>query len=221
MAYISKPLGDELVRNLRRLQGEFRRVESKVRRDQLLAILLILLSVACFWALSLGYERSVATHRLLAWAAYGIAGSIGGARAWYEAGAWYKFGSGQVQKLSRAGVVRWEEEAVGIVGGTLSTDTKDNAFLTLRWAHSEHRVNIYPSMAAALKTMEAPRAPPSEPLDLEAAMAAASDAHVGPAWRCRSCGEENPGTFEMCWKCLLFGGPSSTQLPLSTWQRCQ
>jgi hypothetical protein len=24
----------------------------------------------------------------------------------------------------------------------------------------------------------------------------------GPAWKCRSCGEENPGNFNECWKCL-------------------
>jgi hypothetical protein len=22
-----------------------------------------------------------------------------------------------------------------------------------------------------------------------------------PQWKCRACGEDNPGTFEMCWKC--------------------
>jgi hypothetical protein len=26
----------------------------------------------------------------------------------------------------------------------------------------------------------------------------------GPAWRCNSCGEENPGTFNECWKCLAM-----------------
>lgn len=25
---------------------------------------------------------------------------------------------------------------------------------------------------------------------------------AGPAWKCKSCGEENPGNFNECWKCL-------------------
>lgn len=27
-------------------------------------------------------------------------------------------------------------------------------------------------------------------------------ADAGPAWKCKSCGEENPGNFNECWKCL-------------------
>lgn len=23
----------------------------------------------------------------------------------------------------------------------------------------------------------------------------------GPDWKCRSCGEDNPGTFDICWQC--------------------
>jgi hypothetical protein len=29
-----------------------------------------------------------------------------------------------------------------------------------------------------------------------------SPAEDGPAWTCNACGEENPGTFNECWKCL-------------------
>jgi hypothetical protein len=27
-------------------------------------------------------------------------------------------------------------------------------------------------------------------------------AEDGPAWTCKACGEENPGTFNECWKCM-------------------
>lgn len=108
------------------------------------------------------FERSLPRHMELS-------PSLGDARAWYEAGASYKFGAGQVQKFSNSGAVRWEEEALGILGGTINTYSNGNALLTLRWTHSKLRVTAYPAMAETLKTMELPRAPTSEPIDRQAA----------------------------------------------------
>lgn len=201
MAYISKPFNDDFLKNLQRLQGEFRPVNFDARKTLLFNVLLLVVSFVGILDLFRRHSHASLEFRVVSSALIGVLALVIVARNWYEAGDWYKFGSGQVQKLSRSGAMRWEEEVLGIVGGTMSTDTDDNAFLTLRWAHSKHRVDIDPSIAEALKAMEAPRAPPSVPLDLELAVAAASDAPVGPSWRCRSCGEENPGSFESCWKC--------------------
>lgn len=44
------------------------------------------------------------------------------ARIWWEAGVWYKFGSGRVQKFSRSGAVRREEGALRIIGGFIEGD---------------------------------------------------------------------------------------------------
>lgn len=39
-------------------------------------------------------------------------------------------------------------------------------------------------------------------LDLDDEEAASSEtASDEPAWKCKSCGEENPGSFDICWKC--------------------
>jgi hypothetical protein len=39
-------------------------------------------------------------------------------------------------------------------------------------------------------------------IELDAARAAAArEAAEYPPWNCTSCGEENPGRFELCWKC--------------------
>jgi hypothetical protein len=50
-----------------------------------------------------------------------------------------------------------------------------------------------------------PLAPPPVP-DPEATSNNALDLEPteedGPAWKCKSCGEENPGNFNQCWKCL-------------------
>lgn len=28
-----------------------------------------------------------------------------------------------------------------------------------------------------------------------------NSAPMGPDWKCRECGESNPGTFDLCWQC--------------------
>jgi hypothetical protein len=38
-------------------------------------------------------------------------------------------------------------------------------------------------------------------------LAAIEDEAAGPDWRCAACGEENPASFDVCWKCQEGRGP--------------
>lgn len=46
--------------------------------------------------------------------------------------------------------------------------------------------------------------------DIEAEMLKLKCLANAPVWRCTSCQEENPGTFETCWKCDAGQTPSLT-----------
>jgi len=65
---------------------------------------------------------------------------------------------------------------------------------TLRYVHEGEQVD-YPlvvlaeDLARQREALEAEYRNQLEPAD------------DGPAWRCKSCGEENPGTLNECWKC--------------------
>ena len=130
---IRKTLTAESLRNLGRLQGEFRLPERQVKRDQVLGIFVAVIGAGLSWFVLRRYQESAVSVRMITRAVYGVVALIIGIRFWLSAGRWYRFGSGQVQSLSRSGEVRWEESVPGIVSGTISYDHKIS-FMTLRWA---------------------------------------------------------------------------------------
>ena len=132
--------------------------------------------------------------RIISAGVYGVALLLLGAWSWWGAGRGYRFGSGVVQCLSNSGAVVWTEDVLGIVSGTISHEYGKAAFMTLQWVNSKRRIDIDSSLAAALKALE-PK-PASEPIDLRAAVESSGTEPIEPPWRCRSCGEENPGNFE-------------------------
>jgi hypothetical protein len=198
---VRKALTDESLKNLQRLKGEFRIPESRIRWAQVRGIGLAAFGVGFVWLFLHRYQELGLSFRLITTAVYGVVALIIGIRDWLMAGRWYKFGSGQVQSLTRSGTVLWDEDVLGIESGTISYDDRSKAVMTLRWANSKRRIDIYPSMAEALQALDPPTAPPGVPIDLNAPALATGAGPIGPDWRCKFCGEENPGNFEECWKC--------------------
>jgi hypothetical protein len=183
---VRKALTDESLKNLRRLQGEFQLSESRVRWAQAQGIVLVAFGVGLIWLFLHRYQESGLSLRLITPAVYGVVALIIGIRAWQTAGRWYRFGSGQVQTLSSSGTVLWDEDVLGIVSGTINYDDRSKAVMTLSWANSKRRIDIYPSMAEALKALDPPAAPPGVPINLNAAALAAG---AGPLGRI---GDANP-----------------------------
>src|SRR5271165_6735373 len=125
---IRKALTDESIKNLRRLQGEFRLPESRVRGAQWMSVLLIILGGISVWFFFQRLQGLPAPFQMFSRQGsqlirFGIMGGaclILGQWKWRRAGHWYRFGSGQVQLLSRSGSVLWAEDVLGIVKGTMS-----------------------------------------------------------------------------------------------------
>ena len=166
---IRKSLTDESIKNLRRLQGEFRPSELQVGLLRLWSTVIVISGVFLVWICFLRMQRLPPSYsmvsregtRLITPGLYGLVALLFGPGLWRKAGRWYRFGSGQVQMLSRSGAVLWTEDVLGIVGGTISYDDRNNAFMSLRWANAKRRVDIYPSLAEALKALEPPAVPAS------------------------------------------------------------
>jgi hypothetical protein len=72
MATTRKNLSDESIKNLRRLHGEFRLPESRVRRDQLWGIALLAGGAALVWLFFRRLDASSLTVRIIAPGAYGV-----------------------------------------------------------------------------------------------------------------------------------------------------
>ena len=87
---------------------------------------------------------------------------------------------------------------------TLLLQALENEGLSAR-LRGEHRV----SLAGELPLLEAEVELWVEDRDVTRArevLEALSRPDWAPAQRCKSCGEENPGNFELCWKCQTVLG---------------
>jgi len=202
---IKKQLTDNSIRNLRSLQGEFRPPASRIRSSQLLSILYVVVGVIIVLVWVHVLQRLASPFRMtpLSFTRLICIGASGGVlifigtRLWRKTGSWYRFASGQVEFRSRLNKVFWEKSLSGIVSGSISYNEKGRAFMTLCWPNSEHRIDIYPALADALRETEPNKAGTEVELDSETPFET-----VGSSpWSCKSCGEEIPGNFEYCWKC--------------------
>jgi hypothetical protein len=201
---IEKQLTDDSIRNLRSLQGEFRLPAWRIRSSQLLSILQVVMGVIIILVWVHVLQRSTSPFRMTPLSltrliCIGASGSVlifSGARLWRKTGSWYRFASGQVEFRSRLNKVFWAKSLSGIVSGSISYNEKGRAFLTLCWSNSQHRIDIYPALADALREIEPRKAETEVELDSETPAETAAS-----PWSCKSCGEEIPVNFEYCWKC--------------------
>jgi hypothetical protein len=209
---ITKTLPDDSIRNLRRLQGDFHPGRYNTLGMQFVGVLEIVLGAACIvffvealQTLPQSFQwLSAPGLRLLQIGIMSVAILVIGVISWRIAGRWYRFGSGQVQMLSKSGTVVWTENLLSLEKGTVSNADRRNAWMKLYWGKTKRRVIIYPALAEAIKALEPPVIPPSEPIYLNETADLKGTESERPPWDCKSCGEENPGNFDECWKCQAW-----------------
>jgi hypothetical protein len=212
---IVENLPDDSIKAIRRVQGEFRPSRWSTVGNQIAGAFCIVFPL---WVALLiyGSHRSAQSFRLDS--APGIKLVIGslvllivGVLLWRRAGRWVRFGSGEVQLMSRSGTPVWSENLLTLERGAIGDSHRINPTLLLYWGETQRQLPLYPALAEAIKALEPPAPAESEAIDLSEAVSSAEPA--GPAWNCPKCGEENPGNFNECWNCLMarpipFSGPA-------------
>jgi len=83
---IRKTLTAESLRNLGRLQGEFRLPERQVKRDQVLGIFVAVIGAGLSWFVLRRYQESAVSVRMITRAVYGVVALIIGILFWLSAG---------------------------------------------------------------------------------------------------------------------------------------
>jgi hypothetical protein len=121
-----------------------------------------------------------------------------------RAGSWYRFDQGVVQELTVSGKVLWQEDLMTLEGVTWHPG-KWTDRLTLKWPKAKHLLILYSSIEDALQRAELD----AKELEFKDELRLSTE-EIGPAWRCSGCGEENPGTFESCWKCQADRAPAAS-----------
>jgi len=101
----------------------------------------------------------------------------------------YQFQNGEVSEISIAGRVRWAEPLPTLERVTFPWPARNGPQrLALHWSTHQRTIELFPSIETAVGEIirarhELPDESPERP------------------WRCEMCGEENPQSFEVCWKC--------------------
>ena len=203
MKFYDPQFNDAGVQAFRRIQGEFRPSSFGRAMQKCGALALVGLGVFIVNRLYLDYHshEALGAMWILVVEAIGMVG-LGG-YMWRRAGSWLRFSLGQLQYLSASGQVLWEEDLAGITA-VEKRSTRNGEYLVVRWGDKRHWISFTEELRAALELrMGAGRtAPQVEPAEDVVATAF-------PPWRCSKCGEENPGEFEVCWKCEKEKGASS------------
>jgi hypothetical protein len=213
---IVENLSDDSIKAIRRVQGEFRPSRRSTVGAQIMGALSIVFGPLCIGALVYGNHGSPLPFRPDS--APGIKLVIGclillivGVLLWRRAGRWVRFGSGEVQLLSPSGAQVWSENLLTLDGAAIGDSHRMIPTLLLYWGKSKRQLPLYPELAGAIKALETPVPAESEALKLTEAVASAEPA--GLAWNCPKCGEENPGNFNECWKCLEMRSISGSAPP--------
>lgn len=183
---------------LKALNGEFKRSTIDEWFMQLVAFVIVAVSIAL---VTNGYSRfREVGDKMDLWFSLGFV-CVPACGAYYllrRSGYRYRFGAGRVQLLSRSGKILWDENIAAIQGASLR-GSKSNDYLILHWPDAKRYVEIYESLENALID---PQHFKDAELGRENRERMSDDSKpAGPPWTCEKCGEENPGEFEVCWKC--------------------
>lgn len=131
-----------------------------------------------------------------------VVGIIAGAWLWRESGMVVRFDTGLVSKCTKGGALVWERTMAGLTRVTRISG-RGGELLRLEWPDGRKFVSLSGKLESALAVFM-PKHQDSADDDLPDGDGDATDSAqvpAGPSWRCGKCGEENPGNFEMCWKC--------------------
>lgn len=193
----TQTLDDAEVEALRRLQGEFRPSGFDLGFKRLMGVVYAVPGASLAGAAYTGQLAFAGRPRTLSGALLGTIMTFSGVYMLWTSGRWYRFNVGQIQKLTSAGKVLWEEDLAGL----LRVDRRSSrygTFLTLRWERQKRTIELFDSLSDALAKAQGQTDDSDEDFD------GTSDAEApvtGPVWKCPACGEENPGNFQVCWKC--------------------
>ncbi len=154
-------------------------------------------------SISLGALSAGTAWRDRNWAlgAFGLAVIAG---TWFflvrRNGIWYRFDRGSVSACSSNGTVLWHEALTGLTE-VRRHDARGFSILILRWPDRRRYLPLYSSLEKALSGSLEESGRAGGEFSQGAAPIAEIDDPRRKAWRCRTCGEENPPTFEICWNC--------------------
>ncbi|HVY22415.1 MAG TPA: hypothetical protein VG962_03600 [Steroidobacteraceae bacterium] len=183
---------------LRHLEGEFRRSTGDRWFFRLVAFIPLVGGLA---GLQAGYQRFRQFGDVAElWFALGLSIILilPSAYLMRRAGYWYRFVAGKVQLRSGSGKILWEENLAAIESVSFRS-SRSNDYLILHWADAKHYIEIYNSLESALTD---PGYLKHEESGQEAiGQLAGVVKPVISSWICKHCGEDNPGEFEVCWKC--------------------
>lgn len=100
----------------------------------------------------------------------------------------YRFMHGDVCEISIGGHVRWREPLATLESVTFPWRSRGPQMLTLHWSTQKRTIELFSSIEAAVGDVLRARRNTLEELGER-------------PWRCEQCGEENPESFDVCWKC--------------------
>jgi len=193
----TQPLDDATVEALRRVQGEFRPSGFDLGFKRLMAAAYAAMGAYFAGAVYKGQLAFMDRPGALGGAVVASIMIIGGAIVLWTSGRWYRFNLGQIQMLSSNGKVLWEEDLAGLVRAERRSG-RYGTFLTLRWERQKRSIELFDSLSDALAKAQGQKNEDEEDKD---DMLNAEAPVTGPAWKCPACGEDNPGNFQVCWKC--------------------
>lgn len=124
--------------------------------------------------------------------------------AWRESRMRFQFNLGVLSKRTPGGKVLWERDLANLVEVSEQSGRAGD-FLVLQWQNGRKLVPLSGALEKALeeqmRIVDPGRRDSSEVPEEDATSESSDAVASGPAWRCAKCGEENPGNFDMCWKC--------------------
>jgi hypothetical protein len=175
---------------LKQLQGEFRRDRSGDAYMQFVVAITGAIGVWMLWATTIG--PSPPHEPRSGWLLPALGGALLGMAALLGRkviGVRYRFMNGDVSEISISGRVRWREPLVTLGMVTFPFPAPYTPqMLSLHWPTHKRSIELFPSIEAAV-------------LDILRARKSRSQEPPERPWQCERCGEENPESFEICWKC--------------------
>jgi hypothetical protein len=192
------PLYDKRCREwtaaIKQISGEFRRDRSGDFSFQFLICMHGVLGAWMLWATTIGpYSPHESPFDWLLPSQGAVLLGLSFLWARKVFGVRYRFMHGEVCEISSGGRIRWREPLVTLERVTFPWPARYGPqMLTLHWTTHQPTIELFPSIDAAVsdilrKGRTTPAELPERP------------------WRCERCGDENPESFEVCWKCGTAG----------------
>jgi hypothetical protein len=121
----------------------------------------------------------------------------------------YMFGGGTVSAYNTWGRLLWSEDLTGIVDAAFFF-SRGSTSVTLFWPDRKRALVFFNSLKAALGASTESADTTLEGSHGEVGATQTNpDGGAGPSWVCPGCHEENPESFNECWKCQRMRSPTA------------